>query len=215
MATVAFTELLPEVLAVAPTAPVPTIVRNIRNAARDLCERAKIYRYTVEDEAVYAGLAEVELTLPDYTSLVTPISLTLAGEPMTPSSPILLDEEAPDWRTETGIPKHFIRSTDQLNSLILYPIPETAYTSPGLNGVVSLKPSRTATVIDEVILDRYQTALISGALSRLLMIHGTLWYNPAQAAYHAGVFVDAVDRAQRAANGDDMPKRRLIRYGGI
>jgi hypothetical protein len=214
MASVSFEELFPEVLATAPNCPMPTVVRNIRNAARELCERARCWRVTVENEPVLPGNAQFDFFVPPDTVLVSPVSLTLNGCPLRPASLAELNEEWHEWETQIGAPVRYLRSTEDVNSIRLVPIPEREYTT-GVHGEIAVKPSRTATAIDEIILDRYGTALVQGALAHLLSISGTTWFSPQLAMAHKVMFDQAVDAARSYANGDDMPKVRKVRYGGI
>lgn len=215
MTTVSFSELFPEVLAVAPSCPDPTIVRALRNATRELCKEAKCYRYTIENETVQADESEFEFYVPDDTVMVSPIELTINGLPLLPTSIQLLNQDDSDWRTASGAPKEYIRTWDQMGVIRLYPIPEETYTTVGLRGQVALKPTRTATVIDETFLDRFEETIIHGALSKLLMIEGKRWYSPQQGQYHEFKFTDYKESAKRLANSDDMPKRRTVVYGGL
>jgi hypothetical protein len=216
MALVEFDALYPEVLATAPTCPAITIQRAMLNAARELCELSKCYRYRLEPEVVVPNDPEVALSLPSFTTLVAPITLSLNGEILRPTTPSLLEEDDQNWEQETGTPRMFMRSTLELNTVRLYPTPDRSYTSSaGLRGEVALKPSRAAPGVEEMVLDKYQTALVSGALSKLLMIASAPWYNPIQASYHAEMFSVEIEKAKARGAAEDLPKRRAVRYGGI
>lgn len=215
MATVQFIELEPQVLATLPACPTPTIIRELRNAARELCEKSECLRAPVENEPVSAGLNEVEFDVNDDCSLVRPIILNLAGRTLDPTSETLLDEDDPNWRTTVGKPCAYMRSAELLNGIRVYPIPDRDYVTDPLKGELALKPSRTATGLDEVIMDRFETALVSGALARLLVVSNSPWYNPQQAAYHRQYFDDEILRAKAYGNGGDLPKKRVMTYGGL
>jgi len=216
MAMVPFEELFPEVLAVAPTCPTPTMVRVTRNAIREFCERAKCYRYSLEAEAVVANDPEVQLTLPPFTVMVAPITISLGGELLKPTSPGLLEEDSEDWESHVGEPRFYLRSTLDLNAVKLFPIPISGYSGDkGLRGEVALKPSRAATGIEEMVFDQYFSGFVSGTLADLLMIPSAPWYSPSQAAFHAEIFEMEILKAQSRAASDDLPKRRTVRYGGI
>lgn len=214
MPQVPFTELLPEVLATAPSCPMPTVVRNLRHAARELCEKAKCWRVDVEGDPIAAGEAEYMFYVPEDTVMVAPISLTIDGRPLNPGSLQILNADSPDWRTRIGPPTQYLRSADEGNSIRLYMIPDRRYDSPGIYGEIAVKPTRTAMGVSELFMDRYGNALVEGALARLLMIPSD-WYAPNQSSYHLAAFQTAIDAARAYANGDDLPKRRTVRYGGI
>lgn len=215
MATVAFSELVPEVLATAPACPTPTIIRNLRNSARELCEGSDCYRYTLENTVVIAEQADVELDLPTGTTLHKPITLQLNGKRLEPFSVVMKDRDEEGWRTASGIPLHFLRSNVSIDAVRLMPIPDATYTTMGLVGEVAVKPARDSVAVDEIFMDRFHTVVVDGALARLLAIASAPWYAPQLAAYHKQLFDIAKDEARAIADGDDMPKRRIIPYGGI
>lgn len=216
MAIVAFSELSPEVLAAAPACPTPTVVRALRSAARELCEKASCYQYDMGVVVVPAGIATVALDVPNQTVLHKPIALTLDGHKLWPTSPTLLDQDYRDWRTSTGIPSHFMRSTEDQSDLMLYPIPQGTYTTTtGLRGRIAVKPTRNATGVEEIFFERYQDAVIDGALGRLLTIRSAPWYQPDLAAYHESEFIRAIEVARTYGSDDDLAKWRTMRYGGI
>lgn len=215
MADVAFLELEPQVLATVPQCPTPTIERELRNAARELCEQAECLRMTVLNEPVNAGIAEVEFDIDENYVMVRPITLHVGDGEITPTSQTLLDADYYNWRDEVGRPKHFMRSNETLNAVVLFPIPDQDYIDEPLRGEIAVKPNRSATVVDELMIERYETALVHGAIARLLMISGTPWYNPQQASYHQSVFDREVEGAKLYGNGGDMPKLRKVKYGGL
>lgn len=215
MALVQFIELEPQVLSTLPACPTPTIIREVRNAARELCEVSECLRTPVENEPVSAGITEVEFDIDENYTLVRPIQLNLAGTTLEPTSQTLLDADDPFWRSTVGKPCKYMRSAEILNGIVLYPIPDRAYTTDPLKGEIAVKPSRAATGVDEIIMDRFETALVSGALSRLLVVSNSPWYNPQQAAYHRQFFDAEILRAKAYGNGGDLPKRRVAKYGGL
>jgi hypothetical protein len=215
MAQIEFSTLLPEVLATAPACPTPTIVRNLRAAARELCEDSDCWRVTLENTVVVANQGEVELSLPTGTTLHRPIVLNFDGERLEPYSVALLDKDDPDWRQNPGTPKYWMRSNANLDAIRLAPVPDATTTQNALLGEVAVKPSRDATAVEEIFLDRFQNTLINGALARLLSVPSAPWYAPDVAIYHKQLFDMAKDEARMLADGDDTPKKRLLKYGGI
>ena len=215
MAQVPYLDLLPEVLAAAPACPSPTIVRAVRNAARELCEDADCYRIFLENTVLVANQSEVELSLPEDTTLHRPISLTVGGTRLQPYSVTMLDKDDGEWRSESGDPLYWMRSQDNLNAIVLAPKPASTISANALTGEIAIKPSRDSTGIEEVFMDRFQSAVVDGAIANLLQVPSAPWYSPDIAGYHKGMFEAAKDQARALADGDDTPKLRKIRYGGI
>jgi hypothetical protein len=214
MATVAFSELVPEVLATASACPTPTIVRNLRNAARELCEQSDCYRFTIDNTVVVANQSDVEIAVPSSTTMHKAVTLQLNSKRIKPFSVVMQDHDDEGWRDKPGTPEYFMRSNETLNAVRLIPTPDTTLTTNGLKGEVSLKPSRTATGVDDIFMDRFHSTLVDGALAKLLAVSSAPWFDPQLAAYHAQLFNAAKDEARRIADGDDMPKLRKLRYGG-
>lgn len=215
MPQVSFRELEPEVLSAAPACPIPTIIRELRNAARELCEKTSCYRYAVSDEVVVENIRDVELFLPSETVLVRPMSITLDNRPLRFTTPKLLDADDPDWRILKGPPTHVMRSTESQSALLLFPLPERSYAAPGLAGEVALKPSRAATQVDSLFLENYQTVVVSGALARILMIKSGTWYDARLAGHYKSEFEHELNSAAAFGGADDIAKNTLVRYGGI
>ena len=214
MGMVDYSELEPEVLAVASTCPSITIERTFNNAARDLCKKAECYRVDLDNTIVIASQPTIELYLPQYTQLLKPVTLTVNGEQITATSDELLGEDDSQWSTRVGAAKKFMRSANDTNSIRLYPIPDTTLTGTGLRGTVAVQPTRSARCIAEVFLDRFQDYLVNGTLARLLMIQGSEWYNPSLGSAYAAQFNVDILAAKDFGRSDDLAKRRVTKYGG-
>ena len=212
MARVSFKELAPEVLSVAAACPVPTIVRTLRATAIDLAQRTECMRFMIPKTYAPAGSATVEIPVPCDMVLVAPQRLTTGGgDYLEPISLGLLEGDMADLDT-VGTPTNWIRSSNSINQIILYPCPAT---DVYLTGQVAVKPSRDAQEIEEIYLDRYQQILVDGALARLLAVPSAPWYDGKVAAYHKSVYESQLDEARQVAEMDDVPKRRVMKYGGI
>lgn len=214
MAIVAFSELEPEILAVAPACPTPTVTRALRTAARNLAERTNAFQVTLDNVVVPRYSKSISLDVPTQTVLHKPVSLRLNGKPIEPGSPALMDESDPDWRDSYDTPYMYWMATDELDAIVLAPYPNSTLTN-GIKGQIAVKPSRTATGIDEVWMDRYQDAIVDGALGDLLMVRSAPWYDPQLGAVHKGFFESAMLDAKAYGDGDNMYKRRTVRYGGL
>ena len=207
-----FSDFVSEVLSAAPDCPNPTIIRTVRAAVRDLCEKADCYRYTLEPQTVLLGSSDIELDVPASTTLHKVIKLTLGKTTIEPSSVTLENDNDPEWRTRVGTPRAFLRSTEDLNNIIITPKAEREYS---LVGEIALKPSLTATSINDVFVDRFYQTIIDGAIWKLLTIASAPWYNPQQGSQHGAMFLQGVSAASSQAQNDNTSKRRIARYGGI
>lgn len=210
-----FSDFVPEVLAAAPDCPNPTIIRTVRQAVRDLCEKADCYRFTIDNQGVGINVNDIEIDVPVGTSLHKVIKLTLGKTNLEASSVTLENDRDPEWRTRVGTPKYYLRSTEELNNIIISPKAEKAFSSPGLIGEVALKPTLTATEVSDVFIDRYYQTIVDGAIFKLLTIASAPWYNPQQGSQHGAMFLTGIAQASSQANNDNTPKRRIVSYGGL
>ena len=60
----------------------------------------------------------------------------------------------------------------------------------------ALQPAYGAGVLPDQVADQYREAIVSGALSRLMMMTGRPWANPQLVEYHSRIVSDAISRAR-------------------
>jgi len=80
-----------------------------------------------------------------------------------------------------------------LNGIAVGPIPEA---DTVFEVEVTLQPALSADEIDDFILEAWGEGLADGAVSTLLMMRGTPWYEPGQANYHKSMFEQAKNDAK-------------------
>jgi hypothetical protein len=211
MAQVLFRELISEVLSVAAACPTPTIIRNMRNAAIELAQKAECMRWELDGDLAIENIAEAELSVPADMVLMHPVSLRYNGQNVLPSSVRILDVDVPAWRDDCGVPTHWVKLQNSMRSIRLYPIPTA---TGGITGEVVVKPSRDAEGLEEVFMDRFMTHIIDGTLGRLLAIPSAPWFDGQLAQYHKSEFIAMLDEARRIADADNIPKLRRVKYGG-
>lgn len=213
MTQVPFQELIPEVLSIAPACPTPTIIRSMRNAAIELAQKAECMRWELEGDLAIAGIPDTELSVPTDMVMMHPISLRYNGKNILPLSVRMLDVDNVSWREESSdVPTNWIPRQNAISTVRLYPIPSVTGT---ITGEVAIKPSRDATGLEEVFMDRFMTYIIDGALGRLLAIPSAPWFDGQLAQYHKSEFIAMLDEAKRIADADNIPKLRKLKYGGM
>ena len=52
-------------------------------------------------------------------------------------------------------------------------------------------------------------------LIAMMAVPSAPWYDGKVAAYHKSVYESQLDEARQVAEMDDVPKRRVMKYGGI
>jgi len=88
------------------------------------------------------------------------------------------------------------------DKFIVLPMPDAAKTYQ-MRMFVALKPKKTATGMDEVILDDLEEVIMHGALQHLLVLPNQAWSDRELAAYHAKQYVfQTAERRARANLGN-------------
>ncbi len=209
---IAMREVIPEFLPYVEGCPNPLAIRQLRNTLMDFCRQTECWRYRDDYVTVIKGRGEVELTLPEHSRVIKVHSLTFDGHRLNPASEAVLDQQVDNWRQAVGTPVAFYQQSG--SQLYLYPKP--AATSTGrLQASLILAPTRTATEVDENLLENWLEGLIGGVLYRLRMMPGQLWTDPEAAAIDLADYQQAVAQALRVSRNDHYNKSaRVTAYGG-
>lgn len=202
MATDADT-LLPKILRWAPGAPEPSALTCLIDAARDFCDRTRMWRET----------DEIEITTPDGQALTTIEDAEICeiewaefeGYELTPQSPDYLDDHFPGWAhgaIETGGPKYFTQL-----------LPDTIIIVPPAEGTLRarfvLRPKDGASTLPDFLARRFPTQLGEGAAARLLMLPGATTADPDRAVYLEAKFQKFIDiNTVKAAKGQQKTRQR-------
>jgi hypothetical protein len=184
-----FDDFLPEILIQAQGCPTQLAIIQIRNAVIKFLERTLVLKtspstfYLDEDEPSYTlkfandryravALKEVRLASSDTDENYTQIHIVSEHE---------LDETITKWRVrQTATPTHCFL-TEETNVIRFYPMPNTDSTKEiYIDAAVTIKKSETS-VIDWV-WEKFEEAIVAGALSVLLGQNGASWNNPEESA---------------------------------
>jgi hypothetical protein len=191
MATIAWSTIHPLILPDLPGCPTPTVDSALAAAAEEFCARTHIWRETLDFE--YAVKNVADYTLGATAVIETVLWAVLDGDVLQHIDPRYIDKRR---LTDVAKPTSFwvVNDTD----VRLMPIPDDKYR---MDITVAIKPSRTATGIEDWIYESYVDPIVSGAVWRLARVPGKEWTNPETAAYHHRLFergiVDARVRDHR------------------
>lgn len=194
-----FRSLLTEILPDLPQVPEPLVIRAIRNATVRLCEHTGVLREELPAIDIVADQAEYSIapTAAD-RDLVFARKVLFDGSPIHRKSQDQLDLEwgeadnhfgylyhdsnaytgsnAEDWtQSKAARPVYFFEKRP--DKIRLVAIPDTAKTG-ALEVTIVIKPTRTATSVDDWILDDYYRELARGALAELYAMPKTDWADP-------------------------------------
>lgn len=142
----------------------------LREAARELCERTKVWREHDEFEVTdpdYEGIP----TLED-AEIVSIEAARLDGEPLEPVTVQWLDANVEDWRDLEDTPARYVTQL-QPNSVRIVPM-----ATGMLKARMVLKPSIDALSLPDFLFYQYASELGRAAAGRALLIPGKPFTNP-------------------------------------
>ncbi|WP_159953052.1 hypothetical protein [Rhizobium sp. 18065] len=178
-------EFLPEVMRYAPNASDFVAQRFLLQAARDLCDRLKIWRENDTFE-VTDSTNEGVCTIRD-ADIVSIDAARLNGVSLEPQTNSWLDENQPGWSLADA-PVAPARYITQLE-------PNTVTVVPKATGTMTvrlvLKPARDATSMPAFLLDEYSEEIGRGAAGRILTDPNS--DNPQLGLDHRQWFKDRLD----------------------
>jgi len=213
----AITSLVPDVRAVIPDIPSFVAQRQLLRAARIFCQDTRAWRTNFQ-LSVTGAVKTVSLTaqLPASTELVDIVSIKNVGggAPLTATTYAWLDLNRTDWRSETEREaKYYVLEGNNLLRLVPYP----SATVAALYDIrVAVKPLRTATVIGDVLANKFDEDLINGALSFLFLMPRKPWTDLQLGMSYKAQFLSSMPGARAAATDEfQVGVGRKIRYGGL
>lgn len=187
-------------------------LQEIKNTIIDFCEKSLILQADHDPVTAIVGQIDYDLEPPKDRLVVRVMKAWYKGQ--------LLEEMAPDdidtpsvynqqsgYHVHRGDPLQFFQK--EARTFSVYPIPnETVKQSITLR--VALKPTRSATTIDDLIYEEYAETIGSGAISRLALSPGKPYSNAALANAHRALFQAGLNVARdRSQNGYVRASRQV------
>lgn len=173
-------EFLPDLLPELSNCPTPVVERRLREALIECCERAPLWRWNHPEIPVVADEVNYEFGTPIEESLVhSVLSLRVNGRPLTSSSDAEL-RQVIGQKFGYNVPDRGsieLLSVPRISSERLTQSPRTRY---GIEACLSIKPTRKATKVAQVIFDDYHSLIIAMTLSKAMNMVDRQWSNPKQ-----------------------------------
>lgn len=173
-------DFLPLVYVWAPGAPEPVVINFLRQAAKELCQRTRCWRF--EDT--------FETTGEDIEVMCTPPFADLFEIEWARFNDVRLDNRTPtgDWGChDNGMPRYISQSG-----------PNTINLEPRARGTLSLSlflmPAKGVDVLPAFMLDQFGDELAAGALSHLLLLPNQPFTNPNMALVKKAEWTAVLDR---------------------
>lgn len=232
-----FRDLLPWVLPQVPTCSNMMGVQALERAARELCQKSRLWRVTQHPLPLTNSYCEYEFEPYDMADRVQIEWATYEGKPLIPITERQLFMYDAEWLLRTGFPTHYLEMNPGL--IRLWPTPTTfldksePYMVPASVGEdgepmpdeidqpcsvmfrISMKPALGATSMDRQILDDYYDSIVNGALAYLMFMPAKPWSNPDLAQIYANTFHEGISQATRQAVDGNLQPERVMQYGGL
>ena len=213
---VALSTLVPDLRTDIPEIPSFIAQRYLLRIIRDFCEQTRAWRVSGSITTV-ANVATVSITgvLPNVNSeLVDVISIknSSGGEPLVPRTIVWLDENLSAWRLDSSTAANYYVRDSNIN-LRLVPMPASTAI---YNIRIAVKPTLSATTLDDTLANKFREVFISGALSMILTIPRKPWTDLQTAGVHAGRYERGmVDAKAEATDEFQTGIIRKVKYGGL
>jgi hypothetical protein len=162
----------------------------LRQSAISFCEQSLAWKYQHSPIEVLPGIAEYALVSPAEAVVHTLTYVALEGRELS----AVAEADLEVLRNSSGTPAYVLAGAAFIE---LIPAPD----SGGILLLsVALKPSPSASGIDNAIFDEYRHAIAHGALARLMLSPRKPYTNVQLAQYHAQQFaIRSADAGTRAA----------------
>jgi hypothetical protein len=211
-----YEDFLEYVAPAVPGAPEPLLIRAIRDACIDFCVETQLFQQALEPIPSIAGIADYTIETPDDTKVSMVMKAWYDGTEITD---ITQDEATVNTLTtqfgttpETGTPRRLVYTGS--DTVLLDPVPDTS--AKDLVLVAALKPSRASTTVFDQLYEDYAEAIGEGALSKLMNIKSTVFYDPNESLLKAKKFREAMNKGMVRANQGNLGRKSLrVRFRTI
>jgi hypothetical protein len=202
----AHSTFLDYVMPYVPGATVELATLELKKTCIEFCEKSLIIQRDHDPVTVIASTGDYDFESPITNHLVTKVmKMWFKGSVMNAINP---DEITDPTIYNTGFDGAVIaKSTPQAyfqkdeRTFTIYPRPSA--TSPSaITMRVALKPSRSALLVEDVLLEDYAEEIGAGAIARLMMSPGKPYTSPSSGALYQARFMQGVNTArQRVLRG--------------
>lgn len=175
----ALSAFYPRILPYLPGCSEPLASQVLLNSAIEFCENALVLRQNLDTFKTIAGRDQYDLDPPTAQHEINRVmGVALDGKELRPGMAEIVRNDLP---TDTAKPRAFFTDrTDSTFTLRLTPPPDGAYP---VVVAVNLRPTRTATLLDDDLYNIWIDPIVSGAIARAMQIPDQPFTNFAQADY--------------------------------
>jgi hypothetical protein len=175
----ALSAFYPRILPYLPGCSEPLASQVLLNSAIEFCENSLVLRQNLDTFTTTAGVSQYDLAPPSSQHDINRVmGVTLDGMELRPGMAEIVRNDLP---TDNAKPRAFYTDrTDSVFTLRLTPPPDDAYS---VIVAVTLRPTRSATLLDDDLYNIWIDPIVSGAIARAMLVPDQTFTNPAQADY--------------------------------
>lgn len=186
-----------------PGCPSPVIENYVHDAAIEVCERTLAFKYVQAQQTLVDGTYSYAYVPDTETEVHAVISANVNNIRIDPATMEATAERYPWWPTTDSdyrsTPQYFVHFDTGNYYVVPTPNDDPTYL---LDMVLALKPTRSATGLEQVPFDELEDVIVDAALQHLLVLPEKTWTDRELAAYHAKQFIFKVaERRARATLG--------------
>ena len=181
----------------------------IKKTCIEFCEKSLIIQRNHDPVTVIAGTGDYDFEPPVTNHLVTKVMkmwfkdvVMTAVTPDTITDPTVYNTEFKGAVIAKSTPQFYFQKDER--TFTIYPTPSgsAASLSSAITMRVALKPSRSAELVEDVLLEDYAEEIGAGAIARLMMSPGKPYSSPSSGAIYQAKYVQGINAArQRAVRG--------------
>jgi len=184
----AWSDFFPLVQPYVPGCPETVLESHLQEAAADFCERSEVWTFDIEFGITVEGVSDYYVDVPLNAAIENIHGLFLEGA-LLPRITEAYDPQ--DAEATQGRPHSYTIHHDE--QIRFFPTPDKRYEYTG-TGV--LKPTLSATGVEDFIYATHGRAIAHGALSLLAAIPNKEWTDQDLASYYGAKFAKACDDAK-------------------
>jgi len=189
MPTRTFESVVQRLVTHVPGCPFPVIEKFVRDAAIEVCEKTLVWKYEQPSIRLTPGIHDYPYEPPTQAEVHAYIWVTINDDPITPLTIEQLYSIYPAWPNSDpealAKPQHISHLNP--DNFVVAPLPDDDE-DYDVNMLVALKPLRTATGMDQTVLDEIENAVMDGALAALYRLPEKPWTDKSLAEYHSKQF---------------------------
>lgn len=169
------------------------------DTAIEFCEKTLVVRQTLDPLSTDEGVLEYEVFPPAGEAVICPLQVWFKSRYLEPVAADLIRSvqayniDVPDVTAISATPTQYFWTAP--STIGLYPVPDTSEVST-LTVRAALKPTRSATTLEDVLYDNWIDVIVAGTLARLHMMKDQPWASADRALVQAQKFRAGTQRAR-------------------